>query len=527
MATEFFSPPASAGGSGTVIPNNGTLSGEYDGSVLLLGDASMGADTIIRGDLFAEGNLFNPGGYNLTVGGDAILQGGFDFNTSPNTTPVGNIIVSGDFTVGELTEPVAGTADVLNQSQIATVSTTTAFIAQSAAAIKGMAAGSVLTWTTGGNTGDTVVVAGVTLNTHVALATPVTGMFATDQFTFGSKSGFSHENASPLSPQAGTTLTWTSGANDGTTSVVASTSGVGIILSAPTADFILPTDTFSYMVSVTAPQSKMQPSTGSDGVLAVQGNFTIPGLLGDALVAGVNGLSITVQGDFRAQTDQYEQLSTAFGGAGDGISPAGNGGTWSIQGDCRGVRIQLAGGLELSEATPAGSGGVLTILGKTIGCTLEVRGGDNSGTGNGGAGGQLNLSGGGSNNSVFDLTGGNSASADAGSSGVLSVLGGLDVGSVELMDGNGSNPATAVAGARIAGTCNIPIINTTDRADLTIAPQPDTTPNIPSPVLRGNRITGKTTLATSDLTDDTFPIPATYSSQFLIYDYINATWVAI
>lgn len=89
--------PSVGGGAGaTVIAAGGTITGTYNGDVILEGNATMTADVIIKGNLFYTGsNLLsnNDAGYNLTVYGNVFGDGGF-IDLSTNTSSVDG----GDFT---------------------------------------------------------------------------------------------------------------------------------------------------------------------------------------------------------------------------------------------------------------------------------------------------------------------------------------------------------------------------------------------------------------------------------------------
>lgn len=87
----------STGGGGglTIIPDNGTLSGTYEGSVLCEGEATIVGPVTIFGNLVCEQQIFNGGGHELSVLGN--LTANLIFIPDDETVPRGNINVVGDF----------------------------------------------------------------------------------------------------------------------------------------------------------------------------------------------------------------------------------------------------------------------------------------------------------------------------------------------------------------------------------------------------------------------------------------------
>lgn len=87
----------STGGGGglTIIPDNGTLSGEYQGDVLCEGEANIVGPVIVLGNLTCEQQIFNGGGHELSVLGN--LTANLIFIPDDETVPRGNINVVGDF----------------------------------------------------------------------------------------------------------------------------------------------------------------------------------------------------------------------------------------------------------------------------------------------------------------------------------------------------------------------------------------------------------------------------------------------
>ena len=86
---------SSGGGSGaTIIPDEGSISGVYEGDVVCSGSATIDGETIILGDLICGASLINSGGYLVSVLGDVHL----DFaNFTPN---LDEGVTQGAFAVG-------------------------------------------------------------------------------------------------------------------------------------------------------------------------------------------------------------------------------------------------------------------------------------------------------------------------------------------------------------------------------------------------------------------------------------------
>ena len=85
---------AGGGGGGTVIPNDGTLTGTVVGPVFCEGDVNVTGTLTVQGDLFIAGSFYNGGAYEVTILGDLICQGIYFDNNAE--TPQSNFTVNGD-----------------------------------------------------------------------------------------------------------------------------------------------------------------------------------------------------------------------------------------------------------------------------------------------------------------------------------------------------------------------------------------------------------------------------------------------
>lgn len=519
--TRYPAIASSSGGSGTIIPNNGTLTGIYSGDVLVTGDASLSADTIVNGDLFVEGNLFDSGGFNLTVTGDCFMGGGFNWNTSPSSIPIGNLTIGGDLTTDFLSTAVPHSETVSNATQVTTRTSNTVFTVNPATNMTGLAAGSTITWTSGLNNGQSrtvLTVSGVTVTLSSATSSNIA---VADHFTYTSKSGFVF-TGSPT-PPGGTVITWTSGLNFPGTATINVSLGQHATLSPAATNFIHPADTYTFS-TLAVGLSQMQPSAANGGVLTVGGNYSSQGLLGDSLIPGVDALSLTVKQSLTGVDNHASQEFSANGAPADGVNPASSGGNWVVFTGIRACGVFLNGGATNSNGD-GGLGGSFTSYAHIDNANVQAVGGSaiSPATGAGGAGGSIQLFGGGT--AALDVSGGNSDLGAGGSSGSISIVGGLDSSGVTLNDGSGT-AATATASLSLSGSCNITAINMTNRANLVIKPQTAAS-TFPAPILSGTTIAPKATLAKEDGSTDTFAVPTNYSTAILKYDYTNNTWVTI
>jgi hypothetical protein len=87
------------GGGGTVIPDGGTIGGEYDGNVLCEGNVTVGDNLTVKGSLLILGNLTNSGGWAMDIKGDLIANNLY-CDPDAEGEPPGNISVGGDLIFG-------------------------------------------------------------------------------------------------------------------------------------------------------------------------------------------------------------------------------------------------------------------------------------------------------------------------------------------------------------------------------------------------------------------------------------------
>ena len=83
------------GGGGSVIPDEGGISGTYEGNLVCLGDVYVAGDLEVKGSMLVRGDFINDGGHAVTIRGDLHAQGIY-FDKDVTTTPQQNFRVDGD-----------------------------------------------------------------------------------------------------------------------------------------------------------------------------------------------------------------------------------------------------------------------------------------------------------------------------------------------------------------------------------------------------------------------------------------------
>jgi len=84
-----------AGGGGSVIPDEGGISGTYEGNLVCLGDVYVAGDLEVKGSMLVRGDFINDGGHEVTIRGDLHAQGIY-FDKAVTATPQQNFRVDGD-----------------------------------------------------------------------------------------------------------------------------------------------------------------------------------------------------------------------------------------------------------------------------------------------------------------------------------------------------------------------------------------------------------------------------------------------
>lgn len=83
------------GGGGTVIPDDGSITGTYEGNLVCEGSVAVTGNLTVNGSLTVLGNFINDGGHEVTVRGDLHAQGIY-FDKADTSTPQQNFSVDGD-----------------------------------------------------------------------------------------------------------------------------------------------------------------------------------------------------------------------------------------------------------------------------------------------------------------------------------------------------------------------------------------------------------------------------------------------
>jgi len=83
------------GGGGSVIPDEGGISGTYEGNLVCDGDVYVAGDLEVKGSMLVRGDFINEGGYEVTIHGDLHAQGIY-FDKDDTSTPQRDFRVDGD-----------------------------------------------------------------------------------------------------------------------------------------------------------------------------------------------------------------------------------------------------------------------------------------------------------------------------------------------------------------------------------------------------------------------------------------------
>ena len=103
------------GGGGSVIPNEGEVTGTYEGNLVCEGDVTVTGNLTVNGSMTVLGNFTNDGGYEVTIRGDLHAQGVY-FDKADTSTPQQNFSLLAR--QGELLEPpFQGTSGQQAQAQ--------------------------------------------------------------------------------------------------------------------------------------------------------------------------------------------------------------------------------------------------------------------------------------------------------------------------------------------------------------------------------------------------------------------------
>ncbi len=83
------------GGGGSVIPNEGEVTGTYEGNLVCEGDVTVTGNLEVNGSMTVLGEFINDGGHEITIRGDLHAQG-ILFDKDDTSTPQQNFSVDGD-----------------------------------------------------------------------------------------------------------------------------------------------------------------------------------------------------------------------------------------------------------------------------------------------------------------------------------------------------------------------------------------------------------------------------------------------
>jgi hypothetical protein len=414
-----------AGGGGSVIPDEGGISGTYEGNLVCLGDVYVAGDLEVKGSMLVRGDFINDGGWEVIIRGDLHAQGIY-FDKDVTATPQQNFRVDGDliFTYMEFRQ-CGNTAAQLR-------------------------VGGDLIGSTGGFPGTILRGEGVDGDALLA-GTNGLDIIVYGKLQVGAVYVYGGENnAGGNAGNGGAIYVYgdchalidldLSGGN-----APNGTAGNGGFLGAY-ADVTIPDGTLSVRGG-----NGNNGSAGNGGTVYVEGNFSgseISAYGGDCdsdseLHRSGSGGNITVSGQVT-----YCGFLTVSGGDRFGTLAAGNtldapvAGQIYVNGGISANDVNAVGGsVNTANFAPhnAGNGGYLEVEGfLLVSDDLQFEGG-NATQGNGGNGGTVLVEGHASIEDDFDMNGGDADNGNGGNGGNANFYAGLDIDEVRVEGGHGIN----------------------------------------------------------------------------------------
>jgi hypothetical protein len=571
MAEQYI--PYSArggGGGGRVLIGGSALGGVYVGSTTVSGNASLGANTVVDGDLFINGELTNPGGYTLSVSGDLFVLSGINFTPSTVIATAAVLTVTGDTFIGPViashTQGLSPTAYTANTSANSPNLFTVKYVDT---IIDGLPSGGgeTLTFTSSSsNPGFSSAVVSISSGTITLSSSAPNPILSGDQFTITGTNTFILIG----SPDAGftianATLSFTSGPNTGfssplTTIGLISGSQHYVILqnSPPSPVSVGDGITLSAPAQAESFQMVLPAAQTVNPTLSFGGNLVLTGLLATSSSSSGARTTLVVEGDMHAKTFDFTNpayyLTVAANGAAyiklSRDSGVGRGGDVQVHGVAYGILLvsqginadggdAVLGGLRCLQepliypfapvqfsidlgaeaaGTVTANGGSLTVFGDVVG-KVDDPGNFIKSKGSYLSGGSSNAGNGGTI-TIYGLTvaykiesnGGDAVSGTCGSAGIITLYGGGCINQVVLNDGAGlGSPPVAAAGLRLSGTVQINNWDITNRSLVTIQPAG-------RPVqLQVTNVTGKNKLTGGGGSPDTAGVVGTLTAQRSVF----------
>ncbi len=412
-----------AGGGGSIIPDEGEITGTYEGNLVCLGDVTVTGDLEVKGSMLVLGDFINEGGHEVTIRGDLHAQS-ILFDKAVTATPQQNFRVDGDliFTYmefrqcGELAAHLRVGGDLIGSTG---------------------GGGSILQGE--GIDGDAVLAGtpGLDIIVYGKLQVASVYVYGGENILGSAGSGgfitvYGDCNAVLALDLSGGNATNGAAGNGGHLSAY--------------ADVVIPDGTLS-----------VRGGNGNNGTAANGGNVYVEGnFSGEELSAyggdcdsdselhrsGTGG-NITVSGQVT-----YCGFMTVSGGDRFGTLAAGNtldapnAGEINVNGGISADDVNAVGGsVFTANFAPhnAGNGGDLEVVGfLLVSHDLQLEGGEAT-QGNGGNGGEVDVEGHASIGDDFYMNGGDANNGNGGNGGQADFRAGLDIDEVRMEGGDGTN----------------------------------------------------------------------------------------
>jgi hypothetical protein len=441
---------AEGGGSGgiTIISDGGSLTGTYNGSVIVLGEglgyASMTGDVWVNGDLYCAG-LMNYGGFRLEVQGDFLVSDDIQFTPSSTSMTQGDFIIHGNFSFGN------GTFNV-NPGQSPTFIIMGDMTSNDEDDFYG--------YGLDGANGLTIYVYGDLkldyLNLH--------GGDATDTLAAG---------------QGGNLIVFGNATLSGGLDVYGGNSNYNGMNAGNAGEIVVVGNLIGY-VDGRGGNAYADSSAGSAAYIWVEGRYTnywLNASGGDCSSTNTTDTAGSasyiycggITGDGHVLLNGGNRSGTLSSLVTNLVSSP-NGGHIESHDSIQVAHLEMRGGDVTATDTnglsnsQGGWGGTIYCTGDMLAWKLLMQGGNTSGQQAGG-GGQITTKGKLVAENLIDLTGGNSQGSYAGPAGLITAKAGLQAHDINLVDGTGGAPATGECGLFLGGNANIGTLNQADRAN--------------------------------------------------------------
>ena len=488
-----------------------SISGTYNGSLLINGAATITDAVTINGSLFCMGNLTNSEGYAVTVMSDVLIQGDMNFTPTDPTIFQEVVMIFGNLTVFG------------NISMLSNASSSGMFSASALIIFGNLTTVAMITstLTASGNTAGADGLVIWVLGDAVLYEINLDGGDASASVPAGD--GGQMMVQGDLTVFSGVSL---NGGNSNYNNRNAGDGGMLQILG-----------NFCGAISSRGGNATADCSAGDGGDISIVGTFTN---IWSNLSGGdcSSTRSINLAGDSGDLTTEGNIVGDGYlylnGGVRSGVlsehtntTTSPNGGFLGVKGSLYASQVDLCGGnnTALYSGTTSNSDGGMggEIIAKDV-VVERIRAlGGSSGSLAGGKGGTITSRGRITVENGIDLTGGDSSAA-VGSAGIIFAYNGLSADYINLLDGTGTGTPSDDCGIQANGLVNIGHLDQVDRVGSVIGNNLISGSNVKI-LLMVSAFTTKDTLTKHD-GSSTASVSAYANSSIFIYDHTN-DWIYI